>query len=214
MQGTTLFWDVDTQYDFMMPDGRLYVEGADRIIPVVSEIRATALDHGCSIVASMDWHSEANPELSENPDFQSTFPPHCMAGSPGARRVGYLGNLPIHNVDLEPQNPNELAKRVHEDQFHIAIRKEALDVFSNPNTVGLLNAFRRPPGQIVVFGVALDFCVKAACEGLVRFPHWRVVLVRDATKAVTTAEPVLNGLERLGVQFTDFSQLQETIRCG
>ena len=214
MQKTTLFWDVDTQHDFMMPDGRLYIEGADQIIPVVSEIRATALDRGSSIVASMDWHSEANPELSENPDFQTTFPPHCMAGTPGARRVGYLGDLPIHDVDLEPQDPDELAGWVREGQFHVAIRKEALDVLSNPNTVAILDALRRPPEQIVVFGVALDFCVKAACEGLARFPHWRLVLVRDATKAVGADEPALNDLERLGVQLINFSQLQEAIRCG
>jgi nicotinamidase/pyrazinamidase len=77
MARRALFWDVDTQYDFMMPDGKLYAEGAEQIIPVVNDLRAMALDNGCSIIASMDWHRLENPEISDQPDFERTLPrPH------------------------------------------------------------------------------------------------------------------------------------------
>ena len=91
MKKETVFWDVDTQYDFMRPEGRLYVAGAEGIIDNVSEARRFALENGYSIIASTDWHREGNKEISNKPDFKHTFPAHCMAGKPGSERVGYLG---------------------------------------------------------------------------------------------------------------------------
>jgi nicotinamidase/pyrazinamidase len=214
MEKRTIFWDADTQYDFMMPDGKLYVDGADRIIPIVSDVRATALDHGCSIIASQDWHSMSNPEISKIPDFERTFPPHCLVGTPGAARVGYLGHLPIDYIDLEPRNPGELAELVQRDQFHIVIRKEAFSVFSNPNTVRLLESAN--PGQIVVFGVALDVCVEDTLRSLAQWPDIQLVLVRDATKGlgIKPDDQVLDELQSLGVDVTESSLLREMAPCG
>jgi nicotinamidase/pyrazinamidase len=216
MEKRTLFWDVDTQHDFMMPSGKLYVQGAKQIIPVVSDLRTAALENGCSIIASMDWHSEQNLEISDNPDYRTTFPPHCMAGSPGAQRVGYLGDLPIHTVDLKPRNPVELADLVRRGQFHIAIHKATLNVFSNPNTGRLLDAIPFPPEQIVVFGVALDFCVKATLQELSRFRNVQLLLVRDATRAVVPEAEgqVLDEMERRGVRVVESSHLHEMAPCG
>ena len=214
MEKRTIFWDADTQYDFMMPDGKLYMEGADQIIPAVSDVRAMALDHGCSIIASTDWHSMNNPEISENPDYQKTFPPHCMAGTPGAARVGYLGDLPIDNIGLEPRNPGELEELIQSDQFHIAIRKEAIGVFSNPNTVPLLESLA--PGRIIVFGVALDVCVEDTLRNLAQWPGIQLLLVRDATKGmgIRPDEQVLDDLQSLGVDVVESSALREMVPCG
>jgi nicotinamidase/pyrazinamidase len=216
MNGNALFWDVDTQYDFMMPDGRLYVKGAQEIIPVVSRLRTMALDGGCSIIASMDWHREDNPEISDDPDFRVTFPPHCMAGSRGARRVGSLGDLPLDTIDLDPRSPAELAGLLDRDQFHIEIHKDTLDVFSNPNTVALLELLPARPEQIVVFGVALDFCVKRALEGLARFCDVQLVLVSDATHAIDPAagQHVIEEFEHRGGHVTERRRLREMAPCG
>jgi nicotinamidase/pyrazinamidase len=214
MDKRTLFWDVDTQYDFIMPDGTLYAEGAEQIIPVVSDLRAMALDHGCSIIASMDWHSPDNPEISDQPDFEKTFPAHCVAGSPGAERVGYLGNLPIDVVDLDLRNPGELAELVQKEQFHITIHKEAISVFSNPNTVNLIES--AAPGRIIVFGMVLEFCVQDTLRGLAKFPDIELVLVRDATTALDAGAEarVLAELQRMGIEMTEFSELREMAPCG
>ena len=214
MEKRTLFWDVDTQYDFIMPDGGLYVEGADLLIPTISEIRAIALDSGCSIAASTDWHSPDNPEISENPDFHLTFPAHCLAGSPGAQRVGYLGDLPLDTSDLEPRNPAELEKLAAREQFHIVIRKEAISVFSNPNTASLVEF--AAPGRIIVFGFTLDFCVRDTLQGLAQFPDVQLVLVQDAAKAVDPDSEgrVLDELQRAGVDMVRFSDLREMAPCG
>lgn len=214
MDRKTLFWDTDTQYDFIMPDGKLYAKGAEEIIPVVSDLRAMAIDNGCSIVASMDWHNPNNPEITDHPDFQKTFPAHCIAGTPGAARVGYLGNLPIDVIDLDLMNPGELAELVQKEQFHVAIHKEAISVFSNPNTVNLIESVA--PGRIIVFGMVLEFCVQDTLRGLAKFPDVQLVLVKDATAALDTgAEPrVLAELQRMGVEITEFSRLREMAQCG
>ena len=214
MEKRTLFWDLDTQYDFLMPDGKLYMEGADQIIPVVSDVRAMALDHGCLILASQDWHSLENPEISETPDYRETFPPHCMAGTPGAARVGYLGHLPIDYVGFEPRNPGELEELVQAKQFHVVVRKEAISIFSNPNTANLIEL--TAPGRIIVFGVALDVCVADALRGLARFAGIELLLVRDATKGlgIVPDKQILDELQSLGVEITESSRLDEMVPCG
>jgi len=214
MEKRTIFWDADTQYDFMMPDGKLYMKGADQIMPAVSDVRAMALDHGCSIIASQDWHSMNNPEISETPDFETTFPPHCMAGTRGAARIGYLGTLPIDYVELEPRNPGELEELVQPAQFHIVIRKEAISVFSNANTIRLLEPAN--PGRIIVFGVALDICVEDTLRKLARWPGIELLLVRDATRGmgIRPDEQVFDDLQSLGVDITESSFLREMVPCG
>lgn len=214
MDKRTLFWDVDTQYDFIVPDGRLYAKGAEEIIPIVSDLRAMALDNGCSIVASVDWHDPNNPEISDHPDFVKTFPPHCVAGTPGAERVGYLGHLPVDVVELDLRNPGELAELVQKEQFHIAIHKEAISVFSNPNTVNLIES--ASPGMIVVFGAMLEFCVQDTLRGLARFPDVQLVLVKDATASLDPGVEarVLAELQRIGIEITESSRLREMVPCG
>ncbi len=216
METHTLFWDVDTQYDFMMPDGRLYVQGAREIIPVVSRLRTVALHSGFSIVASMDWHRQDHPEISDEPDFQETFPPHCMADSRGARRVGSLGDLPIDVIDPEPWDPDELARLTQRDQFHVAIHKESLDVFSNPNTAALLESMATLPERIIVFGVATDFCVQRTLEGLARFPEVQLVLVQDAIRAIDpdAGRRVIEEFKQRGGHVTESRRLHERVPCG
>ena len=157
MKDETIFWDVDTQLDFMRPEGKLYVPGAETIIDRVSDVRRFALENGYSIVADIDWHSTDDDEISDTPDYKRTFPPHCMAGEPGGERVGFLGELPIEYVGLEKMDTDAMRKLTGKEQFHIVIRKDALDVFSNPNTDKLVELI--DPKKVVVFGVALDLCV-------------------------------------------------------
>ncbi len=182
MKKEMLFWDVDTQYDLMRPEGRLYVPGAEGIIDNVNKARRFALDNGYSMLASTDWHKDGNEEISNTPDFKNTFPPHCMAGKPGSERVGYLGNLPIGVVPNEPMSDTDLHKLLDKEQFHIVIRKEKLDVFTNPNTTTLIEILK--PKSFVVFGVALDLCLRMAVEGLIKMGGMKLYLLRDAVKTL------------------------------
>jgi nicotinamidase-related amidase len=209
MKKDVVFWDVDTQYDLMRPEGRLYVPGAEGIIENVSDARRFALDNGYSIIASTDWHKEGNKEISNKPDMKTAFPPHCMANKPGSERVGYLGELAIDVVPNTEMSEGDIQKLVDKKQFHIVIRKEDLDVFSNPNTGTILRLLK--PRKAVVFGVALDLCVRQVIEGLSRVGDIELYLLRDAVKALglkgvdeTTAE-----FKKKGVEIITFADLEK-----
>jgi nicotinamidase/pyrazinamidase len=214
MKKDTVFWDVDTQFDFMRPEGKLYVPGAEKIINKVSRVRKFAIENGFSIIADIDWHSTDDNEISETPDFRQTFGPHCMAGSPGSERVGYLGGLPIEYVEIDPMPEDALRKLTNKDQFHIAIRKKSVDVFENPNAdmlVGLVS-----PRAMVVFGVALDFCVYCVLRGLAKHPNIKLSLLKDAVKGLQTRpeQEIFNELGQMGVEITEFSNIKRRLQCG
>ena len=209
-----IFWDVDTQFDFMRPEGTLYVPGAETIIEKVSDVRKFALQNGYSIIADMDWHSLSNKEISESPDFNKTFPAHCMAGSPGGERLGYLGNVPIEYVEIDKMPAGKLKKLVEKEQFHVVIRKESVDVFDNPNTDELVTL--AGPEAVAVFGVALDFCVKYALQGLTKHAGIKRILLRDVVKGLDpkTEDGIINELRDAGVEITDLARFKRQLQCG
>jgi nicotinamidase/pyrazinamidase len=209
-----IFWDVDTQFDFMRPEGTLYVPGAETIIEKVSDVRKFALQNGYSIIADIDWHSLSNEEISESPDFDKTFPPHCMAGSPGSERLGYLGDVPIEYVEIDKMPAGKLKKLVEKEQFHVVIRKESIDVFDNPNTDELVELAK--PEAVAVFGVALDFCVKYVLHGLAKHDGIKCILLRDVVKGLDpkTEGNIIDDLRAGGVEITDWAEFKRRLQCG
>jgi nicotinamidase/pyrazinamidase len=214
MKEDTIFWDVDTQFDFMRPEGRLYVPGAETIIARVSEVRRFALEKGYSMIADIDWHRLDNDEISDRPDFKKTFPPHCMAGEPGSERVGFLGDVPIEYVGIEEMDTKALQKLLAKEQFHVVIRKNSLDVFDNPNTDKLLRLTRAK--RAVVFGVALDFCVYYVVRGLSKSADMQLYLLKDAVKGlgVRPDQEIFDELGQMGAEMTELGTLERDLQCG
>lgn len=177
-----IFWDVDTQYDFMMPDGKLYVHGAEGIADNLRRLTGYARENGIQICGSVDYHIMTDPEISDNPDFHETFPPHCLQGTPGQEKVAATkpGNpLWIDNIKYDPARLKEM---VAGHQGEIIFRKQRFDVFTNPNVTAVLDILK--PTDIVVYGVALDVCDAHAIEGFLRIGSYNVYLVEDAAKAI------------------------------
>jgi nicotinamidase/pyrazinamidase len=202
-----LFWDVDTQYDFMYPDGALYVKGAETIVDTVSKIRRQALKKGYSIIATSDWHSKENPEISDSPDYEQTFPPHCIAGSKGARRVGELGDLPIQPINIESLSEEKIKEATGKKQFHLELRKIEFNVFSSPNAIKFLDILK--PEIIYVFGVALDICVYYEVNSLAEWGKSKIVLLKDAVKGldIIPEQKVLEEFAAKGVEITTSDKL-------
>jgi len=182
-----LFWDVDTQYDFIMPDGKLCIPGATQLLPNLA--RLTHLAHRRSqrirILASVCDHEESDAELSSTPDFRETFPPHCLHGSVGQTKVASTELNKVWKVSNRKMAAKCLSQKLERYDGDILILKQMFDVFSNPNTEDIL--IHLDPRQIYVYGVALDVCVARVIEGLLRLARPNLFLVRDATESIDRA---------------------------
>jgi nicotinamidase/pyrazinamidase len=194
-----IFWDVDTQVDFMEPDGKLYVPGAVEIADALRRLVAAARDAGAVHVASADDHELTDPEISDEPDFASTYPPHCLRGTRGARKIAATEQADPLPLSLVPYPPG-LVPGLVEGRREILLLKKSFDVFTNPNTDTLLDAL--DPDEILVFGVATDVCNDAAIRGFLRRGR-RVVFVEDAARGLDAArtEACTAAWRAAGVEF-------------
>ena len=82
-----ILWDVDTQVDFVHPDGKLAVPGAEAALSAMARLVGAARAAGVPHVASADDHELTDAEISESPDYSETYPPHCLRGTRGAEKV-------------------------------------------------------------------------------------------------------------------------------
>jgi nicotinamidase/pyrazinamidase len=199
-----IFWDVDTLHDFMRSDGKLYVAGAEEIIPVVGALTAFAHARQIPIVASADNHDLTDAEISDAPDWKTTFPPHCLRGTPGQLKIAETALSDPLVIEPEPQDPGALAQRILSHRGDFLLHKHTLDVFSNANTVTLLRALE--PEAVVLYGVATDFCNRYTVEGLLRHaPRTALYLVTDAMRAIypEEGERLIAGWSERGVRMVD-----------
>ena len=188
-----VLWDVDTQVDFMYPQGKLYVPGAKHTIPAMQRLVDAARASGIVHVASADDHELTDAEIADEPDFLNTYPPHCLRGTRGALKIPET-----EQEDPVPLTLELLPERYLEGREFLILTK-TFDVFTNPNTDVLLD--RLDPDEVVVFGVATDVCDDAAIRGLLARGR-KVTFVEDAARgldeeraAICTAFWRENGVE-------------------
>ncbi len=200
MHQYAVFWDVDTQHDFMEADGKLYVPEAESIRENLCRLTDYAHERGIRIIASADDHVLGHRELSNDPDYRQTFPPHCMRGTRGAEKVAETTLRDPLVIEPQPISHNELSQRLHEHPGDVLVRKHWFDVFTNPNTETLLEVWA--PTEVVLYGVALDVCNRYAIDGMLEHGVPEIHLVTDAVKAIypEAAEQLLSGWREQGVK--------------
>jgi len=199
MSGTIL-WDVDTQVDFIEPAGKLYFPGAEEARPTMARLVEAARTAGVVHVASCDQHELSDPEISAEPDFDSTWPPHCLLGTRGAEKIPETKQLDPLPLPLVPV-PSAILRRLLEGVREILIPKKQYDPFTNPNTETLLD--RLDPDEILLFGVATDICDDAAVRALLRRGR-RIAFIEDASRGVDESRVAActSAWRDAGVRFT------------
>jgi nicotinamidase/pyrazinamidase len=199
-----ILWDVDTQVDFMLPNGKLYVPGAEQTAPAMKRLVVAARAAGIVHVASADDHELTDVEISEQPDFQTTYPPHCLRGTRGARKIPETEQEDPVPITLEP-----LPDRYLEGREFLLLKKN-FDVFTNPNAERLLE--RLDPDEIVVFGVATDVCDDAAIRGFLERGR-KVRFVEDAARGLDEARVTTctAAWRQGGVEFTTADEVASAL---
>jgi nicotinamidase/pyrazinamidase len=167
-----IFWEVDTQADFMLPGGKLYVPGAEKLLRNIRKL-TDAARQGCVFLVSHGCY-----HASDDPEFK-IFPPHCVKGTPGSR---YVPEALAEKVALVPNDataalPSDLS------QFQqILLEKQTLDIFESRYAEALVSRLPKD-AAFVVFGVVTEYCVRLAAKGLLDRGR-RVFLVQDAIETL------------------------------
>jgi nicotinamidase/pyrazinamidase len=189
LAGPQVFVDIDTQVDFLDPAGALFVPGSTEIVPNLARLTRFARERGIPILASADAHTPDDPELA-------TFPPHCMVGEPGQERIA--ATAPPHSLIFDEVTP--LPSTV---PSHLTVLKHQFSLCSHPRSDQLLSLYLADRPIFVVYGVATDYCVRAAVDGFLA-RGGRVALVVDAIRSIDqdAESRILTGYAGQGVLLT------------
>lgn len=195
-----LLWDVDTQVDFVHADGKLPVPGAEDVVPAMARLVRWAEENGVAHLATADDHELTDPEIVDEPDYATTFPPHCLRGTAGASKIPETTQRDPLLLSLTPYPPG-LVPGIVEGRREVLVLKKTYSAFSNPNLEPLLAALA--PDEVILFGVATDVCNHAAVIGLLD-RGYRVAFVEDASRGLSEerVERSLAEWRERGVRFT------------
>ena len=192
----SIFWEVDVQADFMLPGGKLYVPGAEKLLPKIRRLtdaaragRVFLVSHGC-------FHTPNDPEFK-------IFPPHCVKGTAGAELV------PEALTEKVARVPNDATAKLPEDLSQcqqILLEKQTLNIFESRHAEALVRRLGSQ-AEFMVFGVVTEYCVSFAAKGLLERGR-RVAVVQDAIETLKQEDgrKTIAELERLGARMTTTDQ--------
>ena len=181
----------------MLPGGKLYVPGAERLLPNIRRLtdaarlgRVFLVSHGC-------FHTLDDPEFQQ-------FPPHCVKGTAGAQ---YVPEALAEKVLVVPNEPGGAALPDYISEYQqILLEKQTLDIFECRHVEQLLRRLSRE-AAFVVFGVVTEYCVRFAAKGLLERGR-RVFIVQDAIETLKAEDGARaeTELKELGARFITTDQ--------
>ena len=204
----TIFYDVDTQRDFLLPGGALYVTGADRIIPALAALTSLARENHVRIVCSVDRHFPGDPELRRN---GGKYDDHCMDGTEGQKKIAETAPLNPLYIPNHPLSSKEIEAAL-DHQGEIVFEKQDFDVFiGNRHARTILRMLLEPFRDVVIYGVYTEVCVARAVDGLTELGP-KLTIVSDAIADIgDDAHSVRQQWTRAGIEFATVAQLRELI---
>ncbi len=190
----TVFFDIDTQLDFVTPAGALYAPGAERVIAAVAQLNRHAASSGIVLVSTTDAHAENDAEFAQ-------WPPHCVAGTIGQRKA----QATLLEKAVVVPNRDGLPDTAGAAQ--IILEKQTVNVFETRTIAPLVE--RLGADRFVVYGVVTEVCVRHAARGLLGCGK-PVTIVTDAVQALRqeAGERVLEELRAAGATMATVSEVQ------
>jgi len=186
----TIFWEVDPQADFMLPEGKLYVPGAEKLLPNIRRLTDAARQGRVFLVSHGCFHTPDDPEFK-------IFPPHCVQGTAGSEFV------PEALTDKVVRIPNDAHAKLPSDLSayqQILLEKQTLNIFESLHADALVHRLGNR-AEFLVFGVVTEYCVGFAAKGLLQRGR-RVAVVRDAiaTLKPEDGDKTIAELQQLGAR--------------
>lgn len=191
-----ILWEVDVQRDFVLPGGKLYVPGAEKLLPNIRRLTDAARGGKAFLVSHGDFHTPNDPEFK-------IFPPHCVKGTPGSELVPEAITEKVARVENEPDAkiPQDLSP-----YQQILLEKQTLSIFESSHADELLRKLGSQ-AEFVVFGVVTEYCVSFAVKGLIERGR-RVAVVQDAIETLKKeeGEKAIAEFQRMGARMITTDQ--------
>lgn len=152
---------VDVQNDFL-PGGQLAVPGGDQVIAPLNAAIAVFRAGGLPVFATRDWHP---PDHCSFRQYGGIWPPHCVAGTPGAAFPAALALPPDARIVSKAMEPGA----------------DAYSGFEGTELAALLR--QAGVSRIFIGGLATDYCVlNTVVDALEQ--GFEVVLLTGAMRAI------------------------------
>ena len=179
---------VDVQNDFC-EGGSLAVTGGAAVARAISAHLAARAGEYASIVATHDHHVDPGGHFSDHPDYATSWPPHCVVGTPGEE---FYPDLDVTSLD---------------EVFNKGAYAAAYSGFEGSSSTGEgLAGWLRDRGitDVDVVGLATDHCVRAtAADAAAAGFGTRVLLPLTAGVAPQTTQRALDELRAAGVELVE-----------
>jgi nicotinamidase/pyrazinamidase len=198
---------IDAQAGFMptqtavIGTGELGVGEGDLIIPIVNQLTQYALRHGWDIFTTQDWHPTQTAHFSATPNYTTTWPVHCVAGTAGAA---------IHPEITVPPRATIFYKGIE------VLNDGADDTsysgyYAHTDDGVTLSAWlvQRQISHVYLVGLAFDYCVGSTALDLVQRCGVAVSVIIDATRPVAMAsqQTMLARMAAAGVTVTTTNEV-------
>lgn len=212
--GTRIFYDVDTQNDFINSGGALYVPNAELIRPFLRILDRFAKKYNIPIIGSVDRHfgteeyKHRELELARN---GGPFPDHCMDKTIGQAKVTDTRTIQqkFHPHYLDERVDTELLEKT-DLKNGLFFEKQDYDVFTNPAIKQFFEMVNVT--EAIVYGVATDYCVKAAVLGMQQ-RGIQCYVVKDAIRGVdeATTKAAIKEIKKSGAKLVTTAKVLEDL---
>jgi nicotinamidase/pyrazinamidase len=195
-----VFWDVDTQTDFITPSGNLYVPRAEEINDNLAYLTNLGARKYLRLSGSVDAHRPDDSEFDE-------WEIHCVYGTPGQLKVPETISQNILFIPSNKLSSDQLSD-VKAYNGQVIFEKQSTDVSNNPNVKPFLELIN--PELIVIYGVVTEICVNLAVHFLAGNLGYNTVVVGDAIKELDSsiADAYLADWKTMGVEILSTREVE------
>ena len=173
-----IFFNVNTQRDFF-EGGSYKIPSSDSILNNLTDITQYAKVKGAKVISAVGWYDPRSKFLSETPDYNKTYPPHCLMNTEGAK---FLKETSPEDYFLMDWNTSRgIQFHLLHDSNNVVVTKKSMDFFEgNSYSESLIHNLGIPIMQrpiFMVYGIEVGSVVK----GLLK-RGYSVKVVSDANR--------------------------------